>query len=171
MASSNGHHAGGPARGEELNAIEQRRRTVAEMVASHHTYREIGEALGVASSTVSDDVKVIREQWRERATADYGTFLAEELAKLDVLEHEVLPKALSGGPKGGVNLRAVDRVLTIQDRRVRMLGLDAPSKAEFVIKVELIVRALEATIIELGLPTEEIRPVLGRRLRELDAAP
>ena len=69
------------------------------MVASHDTYGEIGEALSTASSTVNEDVKPIREQWWERATVDYASFLAEELAKLDLLEREVPPKALSGGPK------------------------------------------------------------------------
>jgi hypothetical protein len=171
MASSNGHHAGGPARGDELTNIEERRRTVAHMVASHHTYREIGDALGVASSTVSEDVKVIREQWRQRATTYYSSFLAEELAKLDLLEHELLPRALSGGPNGRVSLRAVDRLLATQARRARMVGLDTPSKVEAVLKVELIVKALEATVEELGLDATQVRPVLGRRLRELDAVP
>jgi hypothetical protein len=171
MAPSNGHHAGGPARGVELNKIEQRRQSVASMVASHYTYREIGDALGIASSTVSDDVKAIRERWRQRATADYASFLAEEIAKLDLLEHELLPKALSGGPKGGLNLSAVDRVLAIRDRRARMLGLDVPSKVEATLKVELLVRALEDTLVELGIDDSQVRPVLGRRLRELDAVP
>ena len=97
--------------------------------------------------------------------------MAEELAKLDLLEHELLPVALSGGPKGGVSLRAVDRVLAIRDRRARMLGLDAPSKVEATFKVELVVRALEDTLAELGIDDSPVRPVLGRRLRELDAAP
>jgi sigma54-dependent transcription regulator len=154
-----------------LSKIEQRRQTVAEMIASHRTYREIGDALGVASSTVSEDVKSIREQWRYRAIADYANLLAEEIAKLDLLERKLLPEVLHGGPEGGVNLRAVDRVLAIRDRRARMLGLDAPSKVEAVRKVELIVKALEATVEELGLDATRVRPVLGRRLRELDAAP
>jgi hypothetical protein len=84
---------------------------------AHFTYREIAEKLGVDSSTISEDVKVIRERWRERATADYASDWAEEIARLDFLEHELLPKALHGGPEGGVNLRAVDRVLAIRDRR------------------------------------------------------
>jgi hypothetical protein len=70
-----------------------------------------------------------------------------------------------------VNLPAVDRVLAIRDRRARMLGLDAPSKVEATLKVELIVRALEDTLAELGIDDTQVRPVLGRRLRELDAAP
>jgi hypothetical protein len=40
-----------------------------------------------------------------------------------------------------------------------------------VLKVELVVKALEATVEELGLDASRVRPVLGRRLRELDAAP
>jgi hypothetical protein len=88
-----------------------------------------------------------------------------------MLEREVLEKALSGGPKGAVNLGPVDRVLTIHARRARMLGLDVPSKVEATLKVELIVRALEDTLAELGIDDTQVRPVLGRRLRELDAAP
>jgi hypothetical protein len=147
------------------------RTTLAYLMTAHFTYREMAEKLGVASSTISEDVKVIRERWRERAVADYTSHLAEELAKLDLLEHELLPMALSGGPKGGISLRAVDRVLAIRDRRARMLGLDAPSKVEATFKVELVVRALEDTLVELGIDDSQVRPVLGRRLRELDAAP
>jgi hypothetical protein len=169
MASSNGHHAGGAAKGDELNNIEQRRQTVAEMVASHYTYREIGDALGVASSTVSEDVKVIREQWRQRATADYSTLLAEELAKLDLLERELLPKALSGGPEAGVNLYAVDRVLAIRDRRARMVGLDAPQRIEVTARLELIAKAMIRVIESYGVDADDVRPRLAHELRELDA--
>jgi hypothetical protein len=41
-----------------------------------------------------------------------------------------------------------NRVLMIRDRCARMLGLDAPSKVEATLKVELIVRALEDTLSE-----------------------
>jgi hypothetical protein len=164
-------HAGAAQSVEEANRIEERRIKVAHLMAAHFTYREMAEQLGVAPSTISEDVKVIRERWRERATAEYSSHLAEELAKLDLLEHELLPKALSGGPGGGMNLRAVDRVLAIRDRRARMLGLDAPSKVEATLKVELLVRAVEDTLVELGIDDSQVRPVLGRRLRELDAAP
>ncbi len=56
-------------------------------------------------------------------------------------------------------------------RRARMLGLDAPSKVEATFKVELVVRVLEDTLVELGIDDTQVRPVLGRRLRELDAVP
>lgn len=127
----------------------------------------MAERLGVASSTISEDVKVIRERWRDRATADYGSHLAEELAKLDLLEHELLPTALSGGPKGGVNLRAVDRVLAIRDRRARMLGLDSPSRLEVTMRVEQVAKAIELVVVEMGLDPDTVRPILGAKLREL----
>jgi len=65
--------------------------------------------------------------------------------------------------------RRRNRVLVIRDRRARMLGLDAPSKVEATLKLELIVRALEARC--RSGDRQPGPPVLGRRLRELDAAP
>ena len=147
MAPNNGYHAGGRAKGDELNKIERRRREVAHLITVHYTCREMAERLGVASSTISEDVKVIRERWRDRAIADYGSHLAEELAKLDLREHELLPTALSGGPKGGVNLRAVDRVLAIRDRRARMLGLDSPSQLEVTMRVEQVAKATSWSLL------------------------
>jgi hypothetical protein len=169
MASSNGHHGVGAATAGELNEVERRRKTVATMVASHYSDREIAEALGVASSAVSDDVKAIREQWRQRAIDDYGNILGEELAKLDLLERALLAKALSGGPDGGVNLPAVDRLLAIRDRRARMLGLDSRSRVEVTMQTELMAKALIAVVSELGLDTERVRPLLAAKLRELNA--
>jgi hypothetical protein len=52
-----------------------------------------------------------------------------------------------------------------------MLGLDAPSKVEATFKVELVVRVLEGTLVELGIDDTQVRPVLVRLLRELDAVP
>jgi hypothetical protein len=92
-----------------------------------------------------------------------------ELAKLDLLEREVLAMALSDGPEGGVNLAAVDRLLAIRDRRARMLGLDSPSRVEVTMRVEQVAKALIAVVDELGLDSERVRPLLGAKLRELGA--
>lgn len=103
------------------------------------------------------------------ATADYAGFLAEEIAKLDLLERELLPEALHGGPEAGMKLGAVDRLLAIRDRRAMMLGLDCPSKVEVQMHVELVAKATEAVVIELGMDPEMVRPILGAKLRELAA--
>ena len=55
--------------------------------------------------------------------------------------------------------RRRNRVLVIRDRRARMLGLDTPSKVEATLKLELIVRALEDTVSELGIDSQ-VCPVL-----------
>jgi hypothetical protein len=81
----------------------------------------------------------------------------------------LLSKVLSGRPDGGVDLRAVDRLLAIRDRRVRMLGLDSRSRVEVTMNAELVAKALEAVVSELGLDTERVRPLLGAKLRELGA--
>jgi hypothetical protein len=44
-----------------------------------------------------------------------------------------------------------------------------PSTVDAVLKVELIVKTFETTVEELGLDLSQVRPVRGRRLRELDA--
>jgi hypothetical protein len=168
MPPNNGH-AGGAQSAEEANRIEKRRTEVAFLMMAHFTYREMAEKLGVAPATISEDVKAIREEWRQRSSADYGSYLAEELAKLDLLEREVGTMALSGGPEGGVNLAAVDRLLAIRDRRARMLGLDSPSRVEVTMRVEQIAKALIAVVSEMGLNVDEVRPLLGAKLRELDA--
>jgi DNA-binding NarL/FixJ family response regulator len=71
---SNGqHHPDSPARGEDLNAIEQRRQQVAYLVAAHWTYRQIAAHLGVSVNTVALDVKAVRQAWRDRSAADYAS--------------------------------------------------------------------------------------------------
>jgi hypothetical protein len=124
--------------------------------------------LGVASSTISEDVKAIWEQSRQSAAAGYASLLAEETA-LDLLERELLPEALHGGPEGGVNLGAVDGWLAIRDRRARMLGLDSPSWVEVTWRIEQVAKAIELVVLEMGMDPDAVRPILGAKLRELDA--
>jgi hypothetical protein len=169
VKSNSQHHPGNPATGEDLNAIEQRRQQVAYLVAAHWTYRHIAAHLRVSLNTVALDVKAVRQAWRDRSAADYATFLDEEVAKLDLLERGLLPEALHGGPNGGVNLQAIDRVLAIRDRRARMLGLDAPSRVEVTMHVEKVAKAIELVVVEMGMDPEMVRPILGAKLRELAA--
>jgi hypothetical protein len=96
-------------------------------------------------------------------------FFDEEIAKLDLVERELLPEALHGGPKGGVNLGALDRLLAVQGRRARMLGLDAPQRVEITARLELIAKAMIRVISSYGIDADDVRPRLAAELRELDA--
>jgi hypothetical protein len=169
VRSNSQHHPGNPATGEDLNAIEQRRQRVAYLVAAHWTYRQIASHLCVSVNTVALDVKAVRQAWRDRSAADHATFLDEEMAKFDLLERDLLPAALHGGPGGGMNLSAVDRLLAIRDHPARMRGLDCPSNVEVQMHVELVAKAIEDVVVELGMDPELVRPVLGAKLRELAA--
>jgi hypothetical protein len=90
------------------------------MLLEHRTYREMAQRLDCSAATIAEDVKAVREEWHQRAGAHYGTWLAEESAKLDAIEATVLPKACAG------DLRAVDRQLALMARRARLHGLDQP---------------------------------------------
>lgn len=120
--------------------LATRRRKVAELRLQHWTETEIAEALGVSQPTISRDLAHIREEWREERVRSYDDWVAEELAKLAALERTLLPEAiLEGG-------QAVDRVLSVMDRRARLLGLDKPQLHEHTIVTE---DALDAEIRRL----------------------
>lgn len=120
--------------------LATRRRKVAELRLQHWTESEIAEALGVSQPTISRDLAHIRDEWREERVRSYDDWVAEELAKLAALERTLLPEAiLEGG-------QAVDRVLSVMDRRARLLGLDKPQLHEHTIVTE---DALDAEIRRL----------------------
>lgn len=115
--------------------IAQRRRQVATLRLAHFTQEEIAERLNVSRTTITADLKAIRDEWAERRSAAYQEWVAEEIAKLDALERAWLPRALSQIP----DEKAVTKVLSIMDRRARMLGLDQPERFQVqVVTVDMI---------------------------------
>ena len=83
------------------------------------SYARIGEALGCSVKNVHDGIKrglklLVEEPARELRQL--------ELERLDALMLGVWKQAKDG------HLGAIDRVLKIQERRAKLLGLDAPSK-------------------------------------------
>nr|BDD46352.1 hypothetical protein 7 [Pseudomonadaceae bacterium] len=69
-------------------AISKRRREVAELYVQAWTQMAIADRLGIAQSTVSDDLKAIRKEWRESRVRDFDEAVAVELEKIDRLESE-----------------------------------------------------------------------------------
>ncbi|MFT4280570.1 hypothetical protein [Microbacterium sp.] len=105
----------------------QRADAALQMRLRRATYREIAAALGYSNpgnayrAVEREIAKVPREHAKQ--------LLAQELEALDALQREVMPAALGegtmrdGSPKAP-DLWAVDRVLSIMDRRARLMGLD-----------------------------------------------
>lgn len=65
-----------------------RRYQVADLYLQGYTLAEVGKRVGVVASTILRDLRAIREVWKERAAATYHEQLAEQLARIDKVEHE-----------------------------------------------------------------------------------
>lgn len=114
-----------------------RRLLIAEMLLAHVPYRTIATRVGISKSMVAKEVKVIRAEWKERAGRAFDSHVEEELGKIEALERYVLAEAMHGGKAGGTNLAAVDRALSLMDRRAKLLGLDKPTKIEHSGEIEI----------------------------------
>lgn len=149
---------------EQERAAERRRIEVAALLLSKHSYRQIGERLGVSHTTITRDVEHIREQWRVRAGAKYQEHVAEEVAKLDGMERVLIVRAFQGDPA------SVLAQLKIMERRARLLALDAPFKFEQVIPDDqmgaLLSKAVEGMLAELGVKPgrKDVGAVVSRHL-------
>lgn len=134
-------------RGQAEQAALNRKKAF-ELRAKRQTYQQIGDTLGVSGKTAWGYVE---EHWRElkELTKEEAEMLRHiELQTLDQMEARWAPLAtaaeldvqkLMKGKDGPVvihlqaydaGLKAVDRVLKIQERRARLLGLDMPEKIE-----------------------------------------
>lgn len=91
------------------------------------TQRQIQEAIGktllnnetgepYSLGTINNDIKVVRQGWRDKATGNYGDWVAGELAKLDRLEEKAWAIA------------SYDLILKCMQRRAKLLGLDQPQR-------------------------------------------
>ncbi|MBN8474409.1 hypothetical protein [Sulfuritalea sp.] len=85
-------------------------------------FSKIGEQLGISRAHACKVAKRALVEFHVNAAADAADLLALSVARLDHLLTTLWPKATAG------NLGAVDRVLAIEQRRARLLGLEAPSK-------------------------------------------
>lgn len=95
--------------------IDARRVKALDLRLAGASYREIGVALGVSGATAFKDVDAIM---REVLTEPAERVRAMELARLDALLKAHWSRALAGNGKAG------SMVLSIMDRRMKLLGLD-----------------------------------------------
>jgi len=122
--------------------LDERREQVARLYLKGYTQRWIANELGISQSSVSADLKRIREQWRIEAAHKYEAWLMEQLAKLDAIEQEAWAGwersqqnavTITNGPKGATTStrnqagdpRFLDMALSVIERRCRLLGLGA----------------------------------------------
>lgn len=149
---------------------EQRRIEAAKLMVQGLTRREIAERLGVGLATAHEDCRRVIEHWRGRAAAHYDAHVSATLLKLDVLERELMPKALAG------ELEYVDRVIKLIRERSALLGIGRTAAIENLrgevigaIDVEGTERARPQTLgelLEVTDPAEAQRLALVLHLAE-----
>ncbi len=69
-------------------AIAQRRQKVADLYLQGWPQMEIAAHLGCAQTTVSGDLRRVRQEWRESSVRDFDEARAIELKKIDRVERE-----------------------------------------------------------------------------------
>ncbi|PRQ11728.1 hypothetical protein C1Y63_04790 [Corynebacterium sp. 13CS0277] len=94
----------------------ERAKRALQMRLAGATYAEIGQVLGISQGTAWKD---IAREIRAIPATEATELRQLELARLDRLQRAVWEDAVGG------NLRAVDRVVRIIERRARLLGLDS----------------------------------------------
>lgn len=93
------------------------------------------------AARLDKDVKDVYEAWKRgraryaaEAAANHGTWVGEQLAIIDEVITGLMPAVREG------DSRAADTVLRALDRQARLLGLDAPMKANVTVTDEMTAR-------------------------------
>ena len=112
-------------------AAAERLSKAIEMRKAGATYAFIAQQLGYASeSGAFYAVNQALQALNEKINEDLTEMKRLERERLDRLMVTLWPKALEG------HLATVDRILRIMERRARLMGLDAPAKAEHKVSAQ-----------------------------------
>lgn len=124
--------------------IAARRAEAIRLRTSGKTIREIAEALGVGVATAHDDVRTAMSELAREAEENVRAERGSQLSRLerafrvleDVLEGvESVDSDDSPGLSRDIKLKALDRLVKLEERRAKLLGLDAPERREIDAKV------------------------------------
>lgn len=117
-------------------AIEDRRWKAWDLRIKGKSYRAIGEALNVSGKTAHQDCQAVLarviEETNENAAQDRAVALYRLDKALEVVESALDARVFTeaGDADHELKLKALDRMLKIEERRARLLGTDAPSKID-----------------------------------------
>lgn len=120
---------GGARKAAHRSEQAERRRQVAALHLTRLPQREIGRRLGVSDTTVCRDLAAIRAEWIREARDNVATATLRELASLDADEARWRGK-MAAAKDEETQFKCYTLVLKIMERRARLLGLDAPVRAQ-----------------------------------------
>ncbi len=104
--------------------IELRRNRAIQLRVEGWSYREIAEELKVSVSTAFGDVESVIERNRQEANENAEKARRIALQRIDVAVRGLMPDVRSG------NARSAEVMAKLEERRAKLIGLDAPEKRE-----------------------------------------
>ncbi len=117
--------------------VVARRREVMELRVAGATFRQIGQAVGISTYTALRDYQAVMEEHREMTAAAARHHIQLQQDRLDTLL-----RALQGKIQEG-DVKAIRAAVAIEQRRARLLGLDATADetaqhvpVSFTLKIE-----------------------------------
>jgi len=130
---------------ESRMSVKRRRDYTAELLTEGKTYRQIAAATGVSVATAWKDIQVILAQGppvdlaEQRAMALSRLDSMEERLRdrLNDFEHELFnAEGDTVEVKGSIE-RTMQELLRVEERRAKLLGLDAPVRTEVDASVQV----------------------------------
>lgn len=107
---------------------EERRKKVAANLLAGLDYREMAEALGCSTGTVSNDVKIILGRWRAEQVDTADQWMGLQTKRLDRALNAIWGKVEDGDPQ------AIDRLQNLIKQQGNLRGFERP--AELKVKSE-----------------------------------
>jgi DNA-binding CsgD family transcriptional regulator len=98
----------------------RRERDAIELRMAGATYEDIGEMLGMNKAGAQKAVKRAMEKLKQEIIEGGDTLKAIEIARLDRMQEGIWKLATGKFP----DVKAIDMILKIMDRRAKLLGLD-----------------------------------------------
>lgn len=109
---------------KSMTLAKQRERDALDLRTKGFTYDRIAEALGISRAGAAECVRralaALKVETEEKA---------EEVRDLELRRLDRMLQIAEAAAESG-DISAIDRVLRIQERRSKYLGLDAPARAE-----------------------------------------
>lgn len=124
--------------------LAERRRRIASMMLAGARQVDVARTLGVDQPTMTREVQAIKQQWRDDTSRDVSELVDIEVARLDRLQMAHWERAIQG------HGASTDTVLKIIDKRIKLLGLDAPERHQVDITNETTVEELNGKLAALA---------------------
>lgn len=133
-------------------------------MAGSDNFSEIARQLGVSHTTISRDVAVIEEQWREEAAQDIAVARGRDLKRTERL----ISAHWKGALKGIV--QDTDRVIALMNHRAKLLGMAPKGATSINVSLDVTFSQVLDRIAEEDGLTDVERRELEADVREYLAA-